>query len=174
VAEVCTDGIVGPGAEIENPRMSNAETQLAGYFNNYEPAVARLGKALRKKLRERLPGLFEVVYLYERQESLVISYSPTEKGYEALCTLALYPDCVKLFFAQSPALAKADTGKLLQGSGKKVRYVLLGKPADLDRPEIEALLAAVIKQAKLRLESNAKGTVIIKAEAQKKRAARGR
>ena len=39
----------------------NAESQLASFFAKYEPAMARLGKALRAKLRARLPGLFEIV-----------------------------------------------------------------------------------------------------------------
>ena len=65
-------------------RVTNAETQLASFFAKYEPAIVKLGKALREKLRARLPGLFEVVYVYESQSALVIAYSPTEKGYEAL------------------------------------------------------------------------------------------
>ncbi|MGH6890294.1 MAG: hypothetical protein ACREHF_14055 [Rhizomicrobium sp.] len=46
--------------------MTNAETQLASYFAKYEPAMVKLGKALRAKLRARLPGLFEIVYVYAR------------------------------------------------------------------------------------------------------------
>jgi hypothetical protein len=153
-------------------RVTNAETQLASYFAKYEPATAKLGKALRAKLRARLPGLSEVVYVYESQDSLVISYSPTENGYEAVCSLALYPLTVKLFFAQGPQLSKSDPKKLLQGSGKSVRYVVLNSVADLDRAEIEALMAAALKLAKLQLDADAKGSVIIKAEEQKQRASR--
>lgn len=152
--------------------MTNAETQLAGFFAMYEPAIARLGKALRTKLQARLPGLYEVVYLYERQKSLVISYSPTERGYEAVCSLALYPEQVKLFFARGPLLSKSDPKKLLRGSGKMVRYVPMDSAADLDRAEIEALMAAGLELAKLRLVAGARGSVIIKAEEQKKRAVR--
>lgn len=152
--------------------MTNAETQLAGFFAMYEPAIARLGKALRAKLQARLPGLYEVVYLYERQKSLVISYSPTERGYEAVCSLALYPEQVKLFFAHGPLLSKSDPKKLMRGSGKMVRYVPMDSAADLDRAEIEALMAAGLELAKLRLVAGARGSVIIKAEEQKKRAVR--
>ena len=35
--------------------MTNAETQLAGYFAKYEPAMAKLGMALRAKLRVSIP-----------------------------------------------------------------------------------------------------------------------
>src|SRR5579864_8980658 len=49
--------------------MTNAETQLASFFAKYEPAMVKLGKALRAKLRARLPGLFEIVYVYESQNA---------------------------------------------------------------------------------------------------------
>src|SRR5262245_1017922 len=152
-------------------RVTNAEAQLASYFGKYEPAMAKLGKALRAKLRERLPGLFEVVYVYDTQNALVISYSPTKNGYEGLCSFGLYPRGVKLFFAQGARLAKSDPSKLLQGGGK-TRHVVLNAVADFDRAEIEVLMAAALKLAKLRLDASAKGSVIIRAEAQKQRAAR--
>ena len=151
--------------------MTNAETQLASYFAKYDPQIADLGKALRAKLRARLPGLFEIVYVYENQGSLVISHSPTEHGYEGVCSLALHPDRVKLHFAQGALLSASDPGKLLQGSGK-VRHVVLSSAADFDRPEIEALMVAALKLARLRLDASAKGSVIIKAEEQKQRARR--
>jgi hypothetical protein len=150
----------------------NAETQLASFFKKYEPAIAKLGKALRAKLRDRLPGLHEIVYMYENQNSLVISYSPTEKGYEAPCSLALYPDEVKLFFGQGAQLSKSDPNKLLQGRAKTVRYVVMSAAKDLDHPEIEALMAAALKLAKVRLDAGATGAMVIKAEEQKQRASR--
>lgn len=158
---------------VDETRVPNPEAQLTSFFAKYEPAIAKLGKALRAKLRARLPGLFEIVYVYENQNSLVISYSPTERGIDGLCGLAVYPDCVKLFFGQGAALSKSsDPKKLLQGSGKTVRQVVLATAAALDRPEIEVLMAAALKLAKLRLDPSAKGAVIIKAEEQKQRARR--
>jgi hypothetical protein len=148
----------------------NAETQLASFFAKYEPAMAKLGKALRARLRDRLPGLFELVYVYDTQDALVISYSPTENGYEGLCAIALYPQCVKLSFGQGALLSKSDPNKLLQGRGKTVRHVVLNSVADFDRAEIEVLMGAALKLAKLRLDASAKGSVIIKATAQRQRA----
>ena len=154
--------------------MTTAETQLASFFTKYEPPIAKLGKALRAKLRARLPGLSEIVYVYENQGSLVISYSPTERGFEGPCGLAVYPDCVKLFFGQGAQLSKSDPKKLLEGSGKTVRHVVLKTAADFDRAEIEALVAAALKLAKVRLDASAKGSMIIKAEEQKQRASRAK
>jgi len=155
---------------VDESAVANAETQLASYFAKYEPAMARLGKALRAKLRDRLPGLFEVVYVYDNQDALVISYSPTENGYEGLFSMALYPRSAKLFFAQGALLSKSDPNKLLQGSGK-TRHVVLNAVADFDRAEIEVLMAAALKLAKLRLDARAQGSVIIRAAAQKARRA---
>jgi hypothetical protein len=152
--------------------VTNADTQLASYFAQYEATIAKLGKALRAKLRARLPGLFEIVYVYENQDALVISYSPSEKGYEGVCSLALYPTEVKLHFGQGAQLSKSDPKKLLQGSGKTVRFVAMNSAADFDRAEIEVLMAAALKLAKLSLDPRAQGSVILKAESQKKRASR--
>jgi hypothetical protein len=154
--------------------VTNPETQLARFFAKYEPPIAKLGKVLRAKLRARLPGLFEIVYVYANQSALVISYSPTERGYDGVCGMALYPQEVHLFFGQGALLSKSDPHKLLQGRGKTVRHVVLTAVADFDRPEIEVLMAAALKLAKLRLDASAKGSVIIKAEAQKQRALRAK
>ena len=154
--------------------MVNAEAQIASFFAKYEPAMARLGKALRARLRARLPGLFEIVYVYPNQQALVISYSPTERGYDGVCGMALYPQTVHLFFGQGALLSKSDPRKLLQGRGKTVRHVVLDAIADFDRVEIEALIAAALKLANVRLDASAKGAVIIKAEAQKQRALRAK
>jgi hypothetical protein len=148
----------------------NPETQLAGYFAKYGPAMAKLGKALRAKLRARLPGLFEIVYMYENQNALVMAYSPTERGFEAVCSISVYPDVVRLGFGRGAELAKSDPKKLLQGQGKTARYVALNAVADFDRAEIEALIVATVKLAKLRLDPDAQGAMIVKAEAQKQRA----
>ena len=152
----------------------SAEAQLASYFAKYEPAIAKLGKALRAKLRARLPGLFEVVYVYESQSALLISYSPTGRGYDAPCSIGVYPDSVKLYFGQGARLSKSDPSKRLQGSGKTVRHVVLDRVTDFDRAEIQALIAAALKLAKLRLDASAKGSVILKAEEQKQRARRAK
>lgn len=161
----------GRGRAARAPRPVSAERQLASDFAQYEPAVARLGKALRAKLRRRLPGLFEIVYVYVGRNALVISYSPTGQGYGGVCSLGLYPSEARLYFARGAQLAKADPNRLLQGRAG-VRHVVMNAAADFDRPEIEVLMAAALKLAKVRLDGSAKGSVIIRAEAQKQRARR--
>lgn len=150
----------------------DAEKALARHFAGCEPAIARLGKALRTKLRARLPGLHEIVYRYEKQDALLITYSPSVNGHEGVVSLGLYPGEVKLFFGRGAELAKADPTRLLRGSGKTVRHVVLARAADVGRAEIEALLAAALRLAKLRPRAGARGSLVFKVEGQQQRAAR--
>ena len=113
--------------------MTSPEAQVASFFANYEPAVAKLGKALRAKLHRRLPGLLELVYVYEKQDTLVFSYSPTETGSDGVCAIAVYPREVHLVFGRGALLSKADPSKLLQGRGKQVRHVVMNAVADFER-----------------------------------------
>lgn len=73
--------------------------------------MVKLGKALRAKLRARLPGLFEIVYVYQSQYALVISYSPSEHGYEGLVSLGLYPSGARLFIAHGAVIIRAEAQK---------------------------------------------------------------
>ena len=79
---------------------------------------------------------------------------------------------MNLCFGQGAQLSKSDPNKLLQGRGKTVRHVVMNAVADFDRAEIEVLMAAALKLAKVRLDASTKASVIIKAEAQKQRARR--
>lgn len=152
--------------------MTTPETQLASLFAKYEPAQAKLGKALRTKLRTRLPGFFEIVYFYENQHSLVLSYSPTPNGFEGVCTIAVNPDGVKLYFGQAAQLSKSDPNKLLQGTAKTVRFVPLDSLAAFNRPELQSLIAAAIKLVKLLPDPKSPTSLILKADSQKQRALR--
>jgi hypothetical protein len=153
-------------------RDADAASELASFFAKFESKIAKLGKALRAKLRQRLPGLFEIVYFYERQGSLVIAYSPSQRGAEGLCSIAVDESGVKLYFGRGAELAKADPHRLLQGRAKQVRYVELRAAAELDRPEIEGLIASALELAQLHLDAGSAGSTISKAEEQKQRAAR--
>ncbi len=155
-----------------DPRETSAEVELEGFFAEYDAPTAKLGRTLRTRLRARLPGLLELVYVYESQRSLVISYSPSQAGADAVCAVALYPHGVKLFLSGGAPLSKSDPKKLLRGRGKSVRHVVLSSIADFERPEIDVLMAAALELTKVRLDARAKGSTIIKAGEQKQRARR--
>lgn len=96
----------------------------------------------------------EVVYLYENQGALVIAFSPSQHGHEGVCSLAVYADRVLLHFAKGAQRGSADPKRLLQGRATP-RHVALTAPADLDHPEIEALLVAALALADVRPEARA-------------------
>jgi hypothetical protein len=152
--------------------VTEAENEIAGYLAEREPRIAVLAKALRARMRARLLGLVEVVYVYERQGSLVISYSPTGRGYEAPCGIAIHPDHAQLFFGQGSKLSAADPARLLQGRGKTVRHVVVHTLADFDRPEVEALLAAALELGGVRLDAKANAPPVSRAASQRARAVR--
>ena len=91
--------------------MTSPEAQVASFFANYEPAVAKLGKALRAKLRKRLPGLLELVYVYEKQDALVFSYSPTQTGSDGVCAIAVYPRARRKPARPASARKKTNAGR---------------------------------------------------------------
>jgi hypothetical protein len=62
-----------------------------------------------------------------------------------------------------------DPKKLLQGSAKQVRFIQLEAASRLAHPDVKALIAAAIDQAKISLPSKGKGALIIKSSATKKR-----
>jgi hypothetical protein len=121
---------------------------------------------LRAKLRARLPGLFEIVCVYEGQNALVIAHSRTEHGAAGVCAIAAHPHGEKLNFGRGARLSKSDPSELLQSRGKTVRAIVMNTAADFDRAEIEVLMAAALKLATLSLDPGAKDSAIFKAEEQ--------
>ena len=146
---------------VANEPTTDVEAHVDSYFDRYEPPLAELGRAVRAKLRVRLPGLNEVVYLYGNQNAFVISYSPSEHGYEGVLTLRVDPSAVKLYFAK-------------EDGAKAGRYVILKSAEDLDGGEIKQQIASAVKRANISPDPSAKGSIVIRAESQKKRAERAK
>lgn len=153
-------------------RDPNPERQLTQAFARFAAPRAKLARALRTKLRARLPGLVEVVYEYERQEAVVVAYSPSGKGYDAACSLRISPTEARLYFADGPRLARIAPRGLLHGSGSKVRYVELASAADLGRPEIEALIVGALEHSGAVPDPRVESAIVTKGASQKERAAR--
>lgn len=151
--------------------MPTADTDLTPFYAKYDPAHAKLAMAVRAKLRARLPGLLELVYMYERQEAFVISYSPTEAGASGVAGLSLKPGGVTLFLNGGDALSQFDPKGLLGPKGGLARQLALHSIADYDRPEIEILIAGAVLLAKVKLVPGTPTRTIVKAAEQKKRAA---
>jgi len=142
------------------------ESQLLSLIEKLDPKDQKLIRSVRSSLRKRFPTANELVYDYGH--SLVISYSPTEAGGQAIVSAAVRADGVRLYFMHGPQLP--DPKKLLQGSAKEVRFIVVKAAQELAHPDVEALFAATLDRAKVPLPSEGRGKLVIKATAASKRA----
>jgi hypothetical protein len=140
------------------------ERQLRTFMDKYTPEIGVLARAVRAKMRARLPGAIELVY--DNYNALVIVYGPTEHASDAVFSIALYPRWVTLFFAQGASLR--DPHHVLKGTGVQVRHVVLTDAADLDIPKIHELMEQALAASPTPMPA-AEGRLVIKSISAKQR-----
>jgi hypothetical protein len=113
-----------------NTVESSPSKQLASFLKKYDPRVASVARGALARLRKRLPGACELVY--DNYNALAIGFGPSERASEAIISIALYPRWVTLFFLHGVRLR--DPKKILQGSGTRVRHIVLGAPSASEQP----------------------------------------
>ena len=96
-----------------------------------------------------------------------IGFGPSERASEAIFSIALYPRWVTLFFLQGAGLP--DPRRLLKGSGKVVRHIVLASAADLDLPAIQDLMAQALQRAEAGIDRAAPGRLVIRSISAKQR-----
>ena len=143
-----------------------AEAQVRTLIDKYAPAHLRLIAAMRRSLRKRLPTAYEVVYEYHNLGAVVISYSPSEQGYEGVLAIRADADGVKFYFNQGKALP--DPEKLLQGSAN-ARWIYMEGAATLARPAVARLIEEAIARNKVPFATAGRGPVVIRSASAKKR-----
>ena len=62
-----------------------------------------------------------------------------------------------------------DPHKILLGSGNQNRFIRLESAATLARPEVQALIAAAVRQARTPLPKTGRGYIVIKSISAKQR-----
>ena len=140
----------------------SAETQLRTLIAKLAPAHLRLIGAMRRCLRKRLPTAHEVVYEY--RDCFVISYSPSERGYEGVLAIRGSADGVKLYFNQGKGLP--DPEKLLRGSAN-ARWIHLEGASTLARPAVARLIDEAIARNRVPFERSGRGPVVIRSASAK-------
>ena len=149
---------------------ASAERQLAELIAKFDPNNLKLTRSVRRVLRKRLPTANELVYDYRK--NFVIGYSPTERGSDAVVAMSTDADGVALYFNQGPSLP--DPHKILMGNGRQTRFIRLESARVLLRPEVESLMIAAAKKAKIKLRRSGRGELIIKSHSSKQRARKRR
>jgi|SRR5687768_12850852 hypothetical protein len=118
--------------------MSARTSDIGAFLAAYPDDVRKLATAARKALAKALPGAAEGVD--KPAKMLRYSYGPGYKG--LVCTLFMSKTGVKIGIFRGAELP--DPAGLMQGAGKVHRHVQLRSAADLERPELERLLAAAL------------------------------
>ena len=141
----------------------SAERQLAGLLAKFEPKNRKLITSVRRALRKRFPAVNELVYDYTK--SLVISYSPNERGSDGIAAISADANGVRLFFNHGPSLP--DPQGILLGDGRQTRYIRIEASKVLLRPEVESLLNAAVSKMRVPMSRSGRGEIIIKSSKQK-------
>jgi hypothetical protein len=135
------------------------ERQLASFIGKYSPGVSAVAKGALIKMRKRLPGAVELVY--DNYNALAIAFGSSEKLADVVFSIALYPRWVSLFFKEGATLA--DPERVLKGTGKAMRHIVLEGAATLDRPAVRRLMAEARASASTPIDPKGKRRIIIKA-----------
>jgi hypothetical protein len=148
-----------------DPKKLTPAAQLGAYIDKLDSKNQKLFRSARAAMRKRFPTANELVYDYG--DALVIGYSPADRGIDSIVAIRACATGVSLHFSQGPQLP--DPKRLLRGSGKQTRFIQVEAASQLAHPDVEALIAATIDQARVPLPLNGKGSLIIKSDGAKKR-----
>ncbi|MBI1189727.1 MAG: hypothetical protein GC200_03480 [Tepidisphaera sp.] len=142
-----------------------AEAQIKALIKRYSPHDEKLVDSLRKAFRKRMPTSHEVAYEYSN--AVVMSFSPSEKGYEGILVIHAGGEGVRLYFNRGKELP--DPEKLLQGSGGIARWIPIESIAAIKRPEVAALIDAALEQNPVPFADSGTGSVLVRPTAAGKR-----
>lgn len=140
----------------------SAEAQVRALMAKFAPTQLRLAGALRRWLRKRLPTAHEVVYEY--RDCFVISYSPSERGYEGVLAIRGSAGEIKLYFNRGKELP--DPEKLLQGSSQ-ARWILVESISALSRPAVANLIDKALADNRVPFANTGDGSVVIRTKSAK-------
>lgn len=147
-----------PGSTQSAMERRAAEVELRALVTKFTPNEFRLVTAMRRSLRKRLPTAHEVVYEY--RDSFVISFSPSQHGYEGVLAIRGAADGVRLYFNQGKDLP--DPENLLQGTASKVRFINVEGGSTLARPAVARLIDEAIASNRVPFERGGRGSMVIR------------
>jgi hypothetical protein len=144
---------------------ASPKRQLDYFLAKYDPAIAAFARRVLAKLRKRLPGAVEMVY--DNYNGLVIGFGPNERPSLAIFSIVLFPRWVTLCFLQGAGIP--DPQRRLQGEGRVVRHIRLEDFSVLDDPYVQGLMNLALHRAKVPLDPQNRGQLVIKSISAKQR-----
>jgi hypothetical protein len=144
-------------------RKLSPNAQFSAFLSRFSPEIVALAKRCLPKIRRAIPCSYQLVYEYPN--SLVVAFSMSERGYEAIVAIAISPRRIQLYFDKS----LSDPKGLLKGSGTKVRSVTIKAASELDQADIQALFKAAIKRSGVTSPTTRPARMVIKSASKKQR-----
>lgn len=153
------------GRPRASSEQASVSTRVRGFIVKFDPAIARLVRGARTRLRRRFPTAVELVY--DNYNALAIGYAPNERASEVIVSIAAYARGVNLYFVQGRRLA--DPGGLLEGAGNQGRFLRLDAAARLDQPAVQTLIDAAVALGKTPLPAGCRGYTVVKSVSKRQR-----
>lgn len=145
--------------------MPSAQQQFDEFLEKFTPDIATHARAVLERVREFVPGAFELVY--DNYHALVIGFGPTHRAGDTVLSVAVYPKWVTLFFMHGASLE--DPFALLHGTGSAVRGVRIHDLAQFDDERLQMLIETAVAVAPKAIAAAAERTMVIKAVSEKQR-----
>ena len=142
-----------------------AEKQLDGFIDKFDPEHQALIRAVRKSMHQRFPTAFELAY--DNYNFFVLGYGPTDRPSDCIVSMAAGANGVGLCFVRGASLP--DPHKILLGSGNQTRFIRIPQVDVLARPEVESMIDAAIAFAGTPMPSSGSVTLIVRSVSAKQR-----
>jgi Domain of unknown function (DU1801) len=159
-----SSSLVGLG-DVRNMENAKPEALVRSFIDKFDAENQALIRAMRKVLRRRFSTAHEMAY--DNYNFFVLGYSPTERPSDAIASMAAGANGVSLCFLYGATLP--DPKKVLMGSGNQTRFIRLPSVEVLARPEVKALLAAAIAQARAPFRKTGRPTLVVRSISAKQR-----
>lgn len=148
----------------------SAERQLRSFIAKFAPAHQRVIRAARRRLRQRFPTATELVY--DNYNFFVIGYSSTGRPSDSVVSIAAAANGVGLCFLYGASLP--DPAGMLNGSGKRTRFLRLVDGSELVSPAVATLLTLADARARVPMTRTGSGRLVIRSVSAKQRPRRRR
>src|ERR1700733_9536748 len=142
------------------------KAQLDSFLAKFTPEMAKSARGVLVAMRKICPGAIELVY--DNYNALAIGFATGERVRDVWFSIAVYPRWASLFFFGT--LPLKDPGKLLKGTGKTTRHIVLKEgAATLAQPGVRALIEQELEKAGHPFKRGAKGRIVVKSISAKQR-----
>lgn len=147
------------------PTPRDAERQVKGFIDKFEPKHRTLIRAVRKALHARFPTAYELAY--DNYNFFVLGYGPTPRPSDCIISLTAGASGVGLCFIQGASLPDPDN--ILLGEGKQTRFVRIGTINDLTCPEVQEMIDAALAHSKAPMRAEGCVELVVRSVSAKQR-----